>query len=107
MEQDKMKKQRQYKSAEEKVRLLRLHLIEKQPVSKICEESGVAPTVFYRWQEALFANAALSLENKYRPERNKDQAKIEKLESQIRMKDATMAELLQEHVALKKELGEL
>lgn len=102
-----MKSQRRYLSAEDKVKLLRLHLIEKQPVSKICEESGIAPTVFYRWQESLFVNGALALENKFRPERNKDQEKIEKLESQIRKKDATMAELLQEHVALKKEFGEL
>jgi transposase len=102
-----MKKQRRYLSAEDKVKLIRLHLIEKQPVSKICDEAGIAPTMFYRWQEVLFANAALALENKYRPERNKDQEKIEKLESQIRKKDATMAELLQEHVALKKEFGEL
>jgi len=55
-----MKQQRQYRSAEDKVKLLRLHLVEKQPVSKICEDAGIAPTVFYRWQESLFVNGALA-----------------------------------------------
>jgi len=102
-----MKQQRQYRSAEDKVKLLRLHLVEKQPVSKICEDAGIAPTVFYRWQESLFVNGALALENKHRPERSKDQERIEKLESRLRQKDEVMAELLGEYVALKKEFGEL
>ena len=37
-------------SPEEKVRLLRLHLIEKEPVSDICDRYGLNPNVFYRWQ---------------------------------------------------------
>src|SRR4051794_8198820 len=65
--------------AEEKMKLLRLHLIEKKPVSKICEEAGVAPTVFYRWQEQLFLNGHMALEGKQnRPERGVEQARIEK-----------------------------
>jgi len=34
-------------SPEEKVRLLRLHLIEKEPVSDICDAHGINPNVFY------------------------------------------------------------
>lgn len=102
-----MKKQRRQHGAEDKLKLIRLHLIEKQPVSKICEEAGIAPSLFHRWQEALFANGALALANKYRPERNKDQEKIAKLESRIRQKDEVLAELMVEHVALKKASGEL
>ncbi len=101
-----MKKARRHWSAEEKTKLLRRHLIERIPVSKICEEAQVAPSMFHRWQEQLFLNAALALEGK-RPERNQDQQRIEKLESKIRQKDEVLAELMVEHVALKKELGEL
>lgn len=94
-------------SAQEKIRLIRLHLIEKQPISKVCEEAGVAPSLFHRWQGQLFTNGALALENKYRPERNQEQARIEKLESKMRQKDEVLAELMAEHVTLKKSYGEL
>jgi len=104
-----LKTQRRHWSAEEKTKLLRRHLIEKVPVSKICEEAQLAPSMFYRWQEQLFLNAALALEGKRSrsPERNKEQQRIEKLEQKIRQKDEVLAELMAEHVSLKKELGEL
>ena len=30
------------------------HLVDKVPVSELCEELGLRPTVFYRWQKELF-----------------------------------------------------
>lgn len=101
-----MKKERRNWSAEEKTRILRRHLIEKVPISKVCEEARLAPSLFHRWQEQLFLNAALALEGK-RAERNPEQQRIEKLEQKIRQKDEVLAELMAEHVALKKEFGEL
>ena len=56
-------KERRYFSADQKVAMLRRHLIEKLPVSKICEEAGVAPNLFYRWQDQLFQNGAMALES--------------------------------------------
>ena len=101
-----MKKERRNWSADEKIKLLRRHLIEKTPISKVCEEASLAPSLFHRWQEQLFQNAALALEGK-RPERNQDQQRIEKLEKKIRQKDEVLAELMAEHISLKKELGDL
>ncbi len=101
-----MKKQYRHRGAEEKVKLLRRHLIEKVPISKICEEEQIVPSLFHRWQEQLFVNGAVALETK-RPERNQDQQRIEKLEQKMRQKDEVLAELMAEHIALKKELGEL
>ena len=102
-----MVKQRRHHSSQDKLKLIRLHLIEKQPVSTVCDEAGMAPSLFHKWQELLFTNGALALENKYRPERNKDREKVAKLESTIRQKDEVLAELMGEHIALKKALGEL
>ena len=102
-----MKTQRRHHSAEDKVKLIRLHLIEKQPISKVCEDAKIAPSLFHRWQEQLFANGTLALENKNRPDRNREQERIEKLEGKIRQKDEVLAELMAEHIALKKALGEL
>jgi transposase-like protein len=81
--------------------------VEKVPISKVCEEAGLAPSLYHRWQERLFQNAAAALEGGQPPERKQDQQRIEKLESKIRQKDEVLAELMAEHVALKKELGEL
>lgn len=102
-----MKKERRHWSAEDKTRLLRRHLIEKIPISKICDEEHLAPSMYHRWQEQLFQNAALALAGQRAPERGKDLQRIEKLEQKIRQKDEVLAELMVEHVALKKELGEL
>ena len=102
-----MKKERRYWSAEDKIRLLRLHLVEKQAISKICDEASLSPTQFYTWQEQLFSNGSAALVSKRVPERNKDQERIEKLENKLRQKDEVIAELLTEHIALKKEFGDL
>lgn len=102
-----MKKERRYLSADQKVAILRRHLIEKLPISKVCEDAGIVPTLFYRWQEQLFLNGAVALESKRHAERSEEHARIEKLQSKIRQKDEVLAELMAEHVALKKELGEL
>ena len=87
---------------------MRRHLIEKVPVSKICEEARLAPSLFHRWQEQLFMNAPLALADRRGPvEPNQDQQRIGKLEQKIKQKNEVLAKLMTEHIALKKELGEL
>ena len=49
-------------SPEEKVRILRLHLTEKEPVSDIFDRHGLNPNVFYRWQNVFFENGAAARE---------------------------------------------
>ena len=55
-----MKKQRKHYTPEEKVAILRRHLLEKEPISKLCDEMGLQPTVFYRWQKEFFRTGASS-----------------------------------------------
>ena len=43
---------RRHHSAEEKVRLLRLHLVEGKAISAICEDNGIHPTAYGYWQLA-------------------------------------------------------
>ena len=59
-----MKKQRKHYTAEEKVAILRRRLLENVAVSDLCEELGLQPTVFYRWQKEFFENGAAALEQK-------------------------------------------
>ena len=93
--------------------ILREHLIEKVPISEVCEKHGLQPTVFYGWQKRLFEEGAAVFEfPKGGPPKSSRQPsaaarRIEALEAKIRHKDEVLAELLGEHVALKKSLGEI
>ena len=101
-----MKYSRKNHATADKVAILRKHLLEKVPVSDLCEQSGIHPTVFYRWQKTLFENAEAAFE---RP-RARDRIEVEKvaaLEAKLRRKDEVLSELMEEHVALKKSLGGL
>ena len=102
-----MKKERRHHSAEQKVTILRGHLLEKVPISDLCEEFGLQPAVFYRWQKEFFENGAAAFEQKARPNHSAEQERIDYLEKKIQTKDEVLAELMAEHVALKKSVGEL
>jgi len=98
-------------SSEEKVRLLRLHLVEKVPVSDICDQHRLNPNVFYRWQQQFFENGSAALE-KAGKGRNDSQSKkllekLDKLQAKLANKDEVIAEIMASHVALKKSLGEV
>jgi transposase-like protein len=104
-----MRKERKHFTPEEKVAILRRHLVDKVPVSELCEELSLRPTVFYRWQIDLFENGAAAFQSQERPHRQVEekQKRIEFLEKKVRTKDEVLAELMAEHIALKKSLGEL
>ena len=51
-----MNKPRRHFSGPEKVAILKRHLLEKTPVSNLCDEFGIAPNLFYRWQKEFFEN---------------------------------------------------
>ena len=102
-----MKKQRKNYTAEEKVAILREHLLEKVPISDLCEKHGMHPTMFYRWQKDFFENGAVAFQPKNRPDHQTERERIEFLEKKIQRKDEVLAELMAEHIALKKSLGEL
>ena len=101
-----MEKQRRLAS-EEKVALLRRHLLEKVPVSTLCEEARINVNLLYRWQKELFENGAAAFERKPEGRERKLEEKVETLTARLAKKDEVMAELLMEHVALKKSLGEV
>jgi transposase len=102
-----MKKQRKHYTPEEKVAIMRRHSVEGVPISDLCDELGLQPTVFYRWQKEFFENGAVAFEAKARNHHPAELERIEYLEKKIQVKDEVLAELMAEHIALKKSLGEL
>jgi|SRR5690348_13649612 transposase-like protein len=101
-----MKNSRKHYTPEEKVAILRRHLLEKEPISKLCDELGLQRAVFYRWQKEFFENGAAGFEQKARPNDSADQERIAYLERKIQTKDEVLAELMAEHVAVKKASSE-
>ncbi len=101
------KQQRRHFSAEEKVKILRLHLLEGKAVSNLCEEHGIQPSLFYTWQKQFFENGARAFNGgpADRTE-SKLEKQIEHLEQRLARKHEVLSELMEEHIRLKKELGE-
>ena len=63
---------------------------------------GLQPTVFYRRQKEFFENGAGAFEQKRPTNHSADQERIAYLQKKIQTKDEVLAELMAEHVALKK-----
>ena len=101
-----MNKTRRTFSAEEKVRVLRQHLVEKVPVSEVCDRHGLNPTVFYRWQKQFFEHGAAAFARRGDGRQRKLQARVEALHAKLAQKDEVIAEIMESHVRLKKTLGE-
>src|SRR3972149_4301256 len=102
-----MSRKRKNYTSEEKVAILRRHLVEKVPVSDLCDELGLNPTVFYGWQKQFFENGTAAFQKTRSRQVDRRDQKIERLEAKLPQKNEVLAELMQEHVQLKKELGEL
>jgi len=103
-----MTKKRAYQP-QDKVAIIRRHLVDGVSVSDLCDELGLKPTQYYAWQKQFFENGSLAFErrnSKNRHQPNREQQKIAALETKLQQRNEVVAELLQEHVQLKKELGE-
>ncbi|HEU4413540.1 MAG TPA: transposase [Candidatus Angelobacter sp.] len=94
-----MRKERKLFTPEEKVAILRRHLVDKVPVSELCEEVGLRPTVFYRWQKELFENgaAAFQIAGASPPPRGGEAEADRVLGMKVQTKDEVLAELMAEH----------
>ena len=106
---------RRHFDADQKAAILKRYLVEKVPVSDLCDEHGIQPNQIYKWQGLLFDNAAAVLERAGR--RGKPttiaERRVEHLEEQLRRKEAKLqqkneviAELMEENVRAKKACGE-
>lgn len=95
--------------AKTKAEILKKHLQKKNPISELCESYGCAPGSVYQWQDTLFTRAHEVFDNKRgRPVDQKARAQKEAaLEAKLADKNAVIAELLEELLAVKKSIGVL
>ena len=109
-----MRKQRHNYTPEEKVSILKRHLIDRVPVSDLCDEYQLQPTRFYEWQRQFFENGPAAFVGTKNSQKSAEANRIQQLEEKLHRSEAklqrkheVLSELMEEHVQLKKELGEL
>jgi transposase-like protein len=100
---------------EKKLSILKSDLLDKKPVSELCEENEVSPSNYYQWQKQLFDHGLESFDiRRKRKGLTHDQQEVRRLEAELAAakaklsaRDEVVAELMQEHIHLKKTLGVL
>lgn len=106
MNNENTNRRRRY-TPEEKVKILRQHLLEGQPISEVCEQHQINPTQFYQWQKTFFENGAAAFARQpHSRSLGRTEQTITALETKLKRKDEVIAEIMAEHIQLKKELGE-
>lgn len=101
------RKRRTHYSGEKKVEILRRHFLDRVPISDVCEEYGIQPTAFYRWQKQFFENGAAAFAASEPGTNTVAERKVELLEQKLVRKNEVLSELMEAHIILKKELGEI
>lgn len=76
-------------------------------VSEICDQNELQPTVFYRWQRQLFEKGAAAFQTDQDREARRMKQEVSRLEEKIAKKNEVLGELMEEHIGLKKSLGEV
>ena len=104
-----MSRTRRHFTAEQKAEIVRRHLVGKEPVSNLADEFGLQPSLIHGWVNQVLAQAERAFDRPTGKRRQEEaqERKIEFLEGKLANKNEVIAELMQEHVQLKKELGDL
>ena len=110
-----MTQPRNYLTGAEKLAILRRWLVDKVPVSDLCDEHKLQPSQLYSWQAQLFEHGAGAFERKggRRPAAETVQArKIAQLEARVAQQDAKLtqkneviSELMEANVREKNAMG--
>jgi len=90
---------------QQKVEAVKKHLVNKVPVSDVCDELGITTGHYYQWQSDFFANGEQAFSKGKKKESKQNLAKIEKLQSDMAKRNEAIAELLEDNIRLKKKHG--
>ncbi|HWH68597.1 MAG TPA: transposase [Candidatus Sulfotelmatobacter sp.] len=102
-----MKRTRRKFTPQDKAAIVREHLVEKVPVSDLCDKHGLKPTLFYRWQKDMLENMASLFERQAGSESATLKRENEALRQRLADKDRVIAQIMEDFVAVKKTIGGL
>ena len=60
-------RERRHFTPPQKVAIVKRHLVDGVPISDLCDQHHILPTLFYQWQKQLFENGATAFEPKAKP----------------------------------------
>ena len=96
-------RERRHFSPQQKVAIVKQHLVDGASISDLCDRHHIQPTQFYQWQKQLFENGAVAFERKTKPVgATPAQRQVEALRAKLVTKNEVIAELMEECVSLKK-----
>ncbi len=103
------KQPRRHFAGPEKVAILKRQLLDKIPISDLCDELQLYPNQVYAWLKEFFDNGHAAFDNGRKSKAVDDakDKKIEFLEAKLTRKNEVMAELMEAHTELKTSFGEL
>lgn len=103
------KRKRRNFTGAEKVGILKRHLLDKVPISDLCDELNLYPTQLYAWLKDFFEKGHHAFETNRTAKAQGDakQLLIQKLQAKLVRKNEVLSELLEEYTLFKKELGEI
>ena len=101
-----MKRQRKTYTPEEKVAIVRKHLLEGVAVSDLCDEHELNPTVYYRWQKEFFEGGAAAFAKDSDRQITELKRRLAEAQEQFSRKNEVLAEVMEEYVRCKKNGGD-
>jgi transposase-like protein len=102
------RRERRHFTAEQKVAIVKQHLVDGVPVSDLCDKHQLLPAQFYQWQKQLFEGGAAAFESRRggKPAGpSSSERKVQQLEAKLAVKNEVISELMEEAVRLKKTNG--
>jgi transposase len=99
-------KQRKHFTAEQKAAIVRRHLVDRESIADLCEEHGLQPTVFYRWQKQVFDGLPALFEKTSAGRPTHLEGQIAALKARLARKDEVIAEITQDYIDAKKKIGD-
>jgi transposase-like protein len=101
-------RERRHFSPQQKVAIVKEHLVDGVPISDLCDPHHIQPAQFYLWQKQLFENGATAFERKTKAAGpSPAERQLEALRAKLATKNEVIAELMEENVLLKKLDGAL
>jgi transposase len=103
------KQPRRHFTGAEKVAILKRHLVEKVPISNLCDELKLYPHQVHAWLKEFFENGQAAFDHGRKAKALEDakDRKIQQLEAKLTRKNEVMAELMEALTEEKKRNGEL
>ena len=97
------RRERRHFTAQQKVAIVKQHLVDGVPVSDLCDQHQLLPTQFYQWQKQLFEGGAAAFERQHKPAGpSPAERRVQQLEAKLAVKNEVIAELMEENIGLKK-----